>query len=115
MNHALLSLEFNFIRGSIEHEIVQRQIALGIRPERYPLSGDSRFRGSGREIDIYAFGEDEPSLVVEVKSRKGGTGFATIENWFADDDALILRRNNSEPLVCVPWRVWARLLEQARR
>jgi hypothetical protein len=99
----------------IEREIVRRHIALGIRAERYPLSGASRFRGSGHDIDLYAFGKDEAPLVTEVKSRKSGTGFVTIEGWLADYDALILRRNNSDPIVCVPWRVWAQLLQRVCR
>jgi hypothetical protein len=88
--------------------------APGIRWERYPLSGASQFRGSGHDIDIYAYDEEAP-LVTEVKSRKRGGGFVTLENWLADYDALIRRRNNSDPLVCVPSRVWARLLQRVCR
>src|SRR5437016_7283139 len=90
----------------IEREIVQRHIALGIRSERYPLSGASRFRGSGHDIDLYIFGEDEASLVSEVKSRKNGAGFATIATWLGEFDALFLRRDHADPLVVVPWRIW---------
>jgi len=104
------------VKGNrIEREIVRRHTALGIRFERYPLSGASRFRGSGHNIDIYAYGEHESPLVVEVKSRKGGSGFVTIENWLAGYDALMRRRNTADPLVCVPWRVWARLLQRVCR
>jgi hypothetical protein len=99
----------------IEHEIVQQQIAPGMPSERYPLAGASRFRGSGHDIDLYTFGEDEAPLVSEAKSRKRGNGFITLESWLADYDALILRRNNADPLFCVPWRVWARLLQRVRR
>ena len=97
---------------SYEREIVRRHIALGIRSERYPLSGASRFRGSGHDIDLYIFGKHEAPLVTEVKSRKGGSGFVTIEDWLHDYAALILRRNTADPLVCGPWRVWARLLQR---
>jgi hypothetical protein len=96
----------------IEREIVSRHAAIGIKAERYPLSGGSRFRGSGHDIDIYPFGKDEAPLVTEVNSRKSDSGFVTLENWLADYNALILRRNNSDP---VPWRVWARLLKRVRR
>src|ERR1700731_4433821 len=65
----------------IEREIVSRHAAIGIKAERYPLSGASRFRGSGHDIDIYAFGMDEGPLVVEVKARKSGAGFLTLEKW----------------------------------
>jgi Holliday junction resolvase len=99
----------------IEREIVDRHRALGVHAERYPLSGASRFRGSGHDVDLYAFGNDEAPLVAEVKGRKNGAGFTTLERWLGDYDALFLRRNNAEPLVLIPWRVWARLLERVRR
>jgi hypothetical protein len=51
----------------VEREIVCRHAAIGIKAERYPLSGASRFRGSGHDIDIYAFGTEEAPLVAEVK------------------------------------------------
>jgi Holliday junction resolvase len=98
----------------IEREIVALHVALGIHAERYPLSGASRFRGSGHDIDIYCYGKDEAPAVAEVKGRKGGNGFVTLERWLADYDALFLRRNNADPLVLLPWRVWAQLLDRAR-
>ena len=99
----------------IEREIVSRHAAIGIKAERYPLSGASRFRGSGHDVDIYAFGTNEAPLVGEVKKRKGGAGFVTLESWLGQYDALFLRRNNADPLVLVPWRIWARLLERVQR
>jgi Holliday junction resolvase len=98
----------------IEREIVDRHKALGTHAERYPLSGASRFRGSGHDIDVYLFGRDEAPLVCEVKGRKSGAGFATIEKWLAEFDGLFLRRNNADPLVLIPWRVWWRILEKMR-
>jgi hypothetical protein len=42
-------------KGSrVERELVQLHKALRIHCERYPLSGASRFRGSGHDLDIYA-------------------------------------------------------------
>jgi hypothetical protein len=38
-----------------------------------------------------------------------------LEKWLSDFDSLFLRRNNAGPIVVLPWRVWARLLEQVRR
>ena len=75
-----------------------------MRAERYPLSGASRFRGSSHDIDCYVFGIEEAPLVCEVKGRK-----------LANYDCLFLRRNNADPLVLIPWRLWARLLERVRR
>jgi len=99
----------------VEREIVSRHKVLGIHAERYPLSGASRFRGSGHDIDIYVFGRNETPVVAEVKGRKSGAGFATLEKWLADYDALFLRRDKSDPIVVVPWRMWVRILEQRRR
>jgi Holliday junction resolvase len=96
----------------IERELVERHKAIGVHSERYPLSGASRFRGSGHDIDIYAFGKDEAPLVAEVKARKSGDGFKQLEQWLGEYDALFLRRNNTTPLVVVPWHVWVHLLKK---
>jgi Holliday junction resolvase len=98
-----------------ERELVVRHAELGVRAERYPLSGASRFRGSGHDVDVYVFGTDAAPLVAEVKSRKNGGGFVQLEKWLGEYDALFLRRNHADPLVLVPWRIWARLLERTRR
>ena len=103
------------VGNACEREVVDRHRDLGIKAERYPLSGASRFRGSGHDVDIYAFGTNEAPLVGEVKKRKGGAGFVTLESWLGQYDALFLRRNNADPLVLVPWRIWARLLERVQR
>ena len=99
----------------IERELVEQHKAIGVHAERYPLSGASRFRGSGHDIDVYALGRDQAPLVAEAKARKGGKGFTQIEKWLGDHDALFLRRNNADPLVLLPWRTWAALLERVRR
>jgi Holliday junction resolvase len=99
----------------IERELVDRHKALGCHAERYPLSGSSRFRGSRHDIDLYLFGRDDAPLVAEVKARKNGSGFTTLETWLNEYDALFLRRNNTDPLVVIPWRVWARIIERVRR
>ena len=98
----------------VEREIVDRHRALGTHAERYPLSGASRFRGSGHDIDVYLFGREDAPIVTEVKSRKNGAGFTTLEAWLNEYDALFLRRNNADPLVLLPWRVWARILDRVR-
>jgi Holliday junction resolvase len=98
----------------IEREFVDRHKAVGVHAERYPLSGASRFRGAGHDVDIYAF-KDEPPLVAEVKARKSGAGFATLENWLGEYGALFLRRNNADPLVVMPWRMWVALLAKVPR
>jgi hypothetical protein len=85
---------------------------IGVHAERYPLSGASRFRNSGHDLDIYARGPDDAPFVCEVKARKNGAGFTTLETWLGEYDALFLKRNNAEPLVVLPWRVWAALVRK---
>jgi hypothetical protein len=98
----------------VERELVERHKALGIHAERYPLSGASRFRGAGHDIDIYALGSEAAPLVAEVKARASGGGFTTLERWLGEYDLLVLRRNNTDPTIVLPWRTWAALLKRVR-
>src|SRR6516165_8251484 len=49
-----------------EREIVDRHKAITVHAERYPLSGGSRFRGSGHDVDLYPFGRDAAPLAGSV-------------------------------------------------
>jgi Holliday junction resolvase len=98
-----------------ERELVERHKALGVYAERYPLSGASRFRGSGHDLDLYPFGREAAPIVAESKARKDGAGFVQLEKWLADYDVLFLRRNNADPMVLLPWRVWVALLAKVSR
>jgi Holliday junction resolvase len=95
-----------------EREIVAQHVEMGIKAERVPLSGASRYQGNGGDVDLYVFGRDAAPLVCEVKARASGEGFATLERWLGDADALFLRRDRAKPLVVLPWSVWARLIAQ---
>jgi Holliday junction resolvase len=95
--------------GRIEREIVALHKAAGVHAERVPLSGAAGGGYSG-DVDVYALGRDAAPLVAEVKARANGEGFATLARWLGDNDALFLRQNNAEPLVCLPMRSWWRLL-----
>ncbi|MBO0753420.1 MAG: hypothetical protein J2P53_14980 [Bradyrhizobiaceae bacterium] len=94
----------------IEREIVNRHVDAGLRAERYPASGATRFRGSGHDVDVYVHGL---RLSAEIKGRSGGEGFALLERWLADYDLLFLRRDRKDPLVVMPWDVWERLVKWA--
>jgi hypothetical protein len=48
-------------------------------PRDNPLSGASHFRDSGHDIDIYVHGKEAEPFVAEVKARKNGNGFTTLE------------------------------------
>lgn len=95
----------------IEREIVDRHTELGVRAERYPLSGASHFRGSAHDTDIYAFNGDDKPLKAEVKARASGQGFTLLEKWMNGADMLFLRRDNADPLVVLPWATYARFLQ----
>ena len=95
-----------------EREVVNLHLGLGVHAERYPLSGAARGAHGGADVDVYAFGHDEAPLVGEVKSRKNGAGFVTLERWLGEADALFLRRARAEPVVVVPWATWARLMRR---
>jgi Holliday junction resolvase len=99
----------------IERELVELHRGLDLRAERVPLSGAARYRGNRADVDVYPFGLDEAPLCCEVKARANGEGFATLERWLGENDALFLRRDNSTPLIVLPWLMWARLLETVRR
>lgn len=93
-----------------ENEIVKLHRAAGIKAERVPLSGGAHYQGNGADIDVYAFGPDAAPLVCEVKARANGEGFATIERWLGENDAMFLRRDRAPPLVVMPFSTWERLL-----
>jgi Holliday junction resolvase len=93
----------------IEREVVELNFGLGLRAERVPLSGASRCQGNGADVDVYLF-PDGPPLCGEVKARANVEGFATLERRVGYNDFLALRRSNAEPLIVVPWRIWARLV-----
>jgi hypothetical protein len=99
--------------GRVEREIVQLHRDLGVHCERYPYSGATRFRNGSHDLDLYLFGKEQAPAVCEVKARKNGSGFTTLERWLSDYDALFLKRNNREPMVVLPWRVWRSLLERS--
>jgi hypothetical protein len=47
--------------------------------------------------------------------RKDTAGFTTLERWVGELDALFLRRNQADPLIAMPWRVWTQIIERVRR
>jgi Holliday junction resolvase len=99
--------------GRVEREIVALHKEMGVYAERLPLSGASRYRGNGADVDVYARGKEAAPFVCEVKARKNLGGFVQLETWLADFDCLFLKRNNATPLVVLPWRVWRSLLQRS--
>jgi Holliday junction resolvase len=99
----------------VENELVALHRALGIHSERVPLSGAQRYQNNGADVDLYLYGPDEAPLVAEIKARKSGAGFVQLETWLGEYDALFLKRNNADPMVCLPWRTWIALLAKVSR
>jgi Holliday junction resolvase len=97
-------------KGSrVEREIVALHKQTGIHAERVPLSGAAGGSFSG-DVDFYPFGPDEEPLVGEVKARRNGEGFKTLERWLGENDVLFLKRDRTDPMVVLPWRTYQRLL-----
>jgi Holliday junction resolvase len=97
----------------VEREIAQRHRDIGIHAERVPLSGAAHYQGNGADVDVHAFPNETP-LECEVKSRRNGGGFVTLEKWLNKNDALFLRRNYADPIVVLPWKTWAACLKNSR-
>ena len=89
-----------------ELAIVEMHRVLGIRAERVPLSGATRYQGNGADVDLYVRGADAAPWISEVKARGGGGGFTLIKRWLGDYDALFLIEDREKPLVVLPWSRW---------
>jgi hypothetical protein len=97
-----------------ERQLVRLHQDAGVHAERVPLSGAARYQGNGGDIDVYLRGRDQPPLRCESKSRATGAGFATLERWLGEHDALFLTRDRAEPLVVLPWSTWIELIGKVR-
>lgn len=93
----------------MEKELVDKHAELQIPCERVPLSGRA---GGAFAGDLHIRADSGPPLQAEVKSRKGGHGFTTLERWLGENDLLFLRRNHAEPMVVLPWATYARLIQK---
>lgn len=98
-----------------ENQIVKLHKELGIDAKRIPLSGAA----PGFKGDVII-----ANLRGEVKSRKGGTGFKTLERWIGDNDVLFITHvhepgrppqdEDRRPMVVLPWKTWEKLIAQNR-
>jgi hypothetical protein len=59
-----------------EREIVDRHKAINVPAERYLLSGASRFRGSGHDIDLYPFGRVRLLMIHSPQRLRIGLAFS---------------------------------------
>lgn len=99
------------IKGTrVENEIVQMHHENGFKARRIPMSGSL----------VGAFGEDFAGdlrvlddLKGEVKARKNGAGFVTLEKWLGDNKLIFLKRNRQKPMVAMPWDTYVHLVQLA--
>ena len=97
-------------KGSrVEREMVHLHLDAGVPCERVPLSGAVGGSWSG---DLKILGGQ---LRAEVKARRGGSGFSTMEGWLKGNDLLILKRDRSEPFVAMNWDTYIQLLHCFQR
>ena len=104
----------------VENEIVQRHKDLGLHAERVPLSGAA---GGSYTGDVVITVENElmtnfgPKTIkallrAEVKARKQGAGFTTLERWLGTNDLLFLKRDRQDPMVVMNWDTYRKLIER---
>ncbi len=90
----------------VEREIVALLNAIpAVEAERVPLSGAA---GGSYAGDISMRIRDI-GLTAEVKSRKDGKGFKTLEDWLGKNDLLILKRDRQTPMVVLPWNTFEKI------
>lgn len=90
----------------VERELVNKLKESGIDAKRVPLSGAAEgFKG---DIQIGEF-------VAEVKARKDGAGFKTLEAWLGENDFLFLKKNNTDPMVVLTWPMFVELVQSFNR
>jgi hypothetical protein len=107
LNRLILTLGGDLLSGKpsrdkgarVEREIVNTLKEHGVYAERVPLSGAA---GGSYTGDV-RFGKSCANWVGEVKARKDGSGFKTLDRWLGDNDALFLKKNNADVMVVLPF------------
>jgi len=98
----------------IEREVVNMLRQAGIEAQRVPLSRREMYKHKMRTNaagglfagDIVIAGK----YTAEVKARKNGVGFVTIERWMKGSDALILKRDRKPPIVVLEFDTYTDFL-----
>jgi len=99
----------------VELKLVHLLRGLGLDAERVPMSGSAggSFVGDIRILLPHPETAEQDGwlLVVEAKSSRKGYGFGSIEKWIQDRDILVLKRDRQEPMVVLPWRIFAQIVQ----
>ncbi len=87
----------------VENQMVKLLLDADIPAQRVPLSGQvgGLFSGDIRIAENYT---------AEVKARKNGEGFATIQRWLGENDFLFLKQDRRSPLVVMTWEIFITLM-----
>ena len=98
----------------VERELVNKLKEAGIDAKKVPLSG--AVEGYKGDIALSRLGEpfaEKVSIdwIAEVKARKNGEGFKTLEGWLGENDVLFLKRNNANPIVVLTWDNFVELVK----
>ena len=103
--------------GRVEREMVKLlNQSPTINSKKIPLSGAMAGYPGDIEIEfaMTPSRDQDFKLLAEVKARKDGAGFATLERWIQGADMLILKRNHAEPFIAMPMKTFKRLVETER-
>ncbi len=87
----------------VENQMVKLLHEADIPAQKVPLSGQmgGLFSGDIRIAEQYT---------AEVKARKNGEGFATIQRWLGENDFLFLKQDRKPPLVVMTWEMYTALM-----
>lgn len=91
-----------------ENLVRDLHLEAGVPAERVPLSGALGGKYTG---DVIVGSIEHPIFRIEVKSRKTGTGFATIEKWLGKHDILFLKKDRTTPFVCMPFETYIKIMK----
>ncbi len=91
----------------VENQMVKLLLDADIPAQRVPLSGQvgGLFSGDIRIAEQYT---------AEVKARKNGEGFATIQRWLGENDFLFLKEDRKQPFVVMNWNIFITLMMGSR-
>lgn len=91
----------------VEVEILNLHLKEGLPAKKVPSSGalGKNYYGEDYSADLRVLDE----LHAEVKSRKGGAGFKTLEGWLGENDLLFLRRDRAKPFVAMTWETYVHI------
>ncbi len=91
----------------VENQMVKLLLDADIPAQRVPLSGQvgGLFSGDIRIAENYT---------AEVKARKNGEGFATIQRWLGENDFLFLKQDRKSPIVVMTWEMFITLMIDTR-